>query len=145
MAIWPRLSTSDLKEKTRCRILANAFCMTVLTDMEQKNRMQYQNTNFPINGVAILPRALVDAVIFKMYVWVISIDNMHLLQGHSLGAGSCHPGRCSQKIHSIISQSERRLEMGFSTQMGLKGNVYSRGILHTTARKIALGKNTFNV
>jgi hypothetical protein len=34
--------------------------------------------------------------------------------------------------------------MGFSTHLGLKGNVYSRGILYTTARKIALGKNTFN-
>lgn len=46
----------------------------------------------------------------------------------------------SQQIHSIISQSERRLEMGFSTQMGLKGDVYAREILHITARKIALGK-----
>lgn len=46
----------------------------------------------------------------------------------------------SRQIHSIISQSERRLEMGFSAQMGLKGDVHARDILHATARKIALGK-----
>ena len=48
----------------------------------------------------------------------------------------------SQQIHSIISQSERRLEMGFSAQMGLKSDVYAREVLHTTARKIALEKKT---
>lgn len=46
-----------------------------------------------------------------------------------------------QQIRSISSQSERRLEMGFSAQMGLKGDVYAREILHAAARKIALGKN----
>lgn len=46
----------------------------------------------------------------------------------------------SRQIHSIISQSERRLEMGFSAQMGLKGDVYVGEILHATARKIALGE-----
>lgn len=45
-----------------------------------------------------------------------------------------------RQIHSIISQSERRLEMGFSAQMGLKGDIYAREILHATAKKIALGK-----
>lgn len=43
-------------------------------------------------------------------------------------------------MHSIISQSERRLEMGLLAQMGLKGDVYARDILHATATKIALGK-----
>lgn len=38
-----------------------------------------------------------------------------------------------RQIHSIISQSERRLEMGFSAQMGLKGDIYAREILHATA------------
>lgn len=50
----------------------------------------------------------------------------------------------SLQIHSIISQSERRLEMGFSAQMGLKGDVYAREILHATARKIASGKKALN-
>lgn len=49
----------------------------------------------------------------------------------------------SLQIHSIISQSER-LEMGFSAQMGLKGDVYAREILHATARKIASGKKALN-
>ena len=30
--------------------------------------------------------------------------------------------------------------MGFSAQMGLKGDIYAREILHATAKKIALGK-----
>lgn len=46
----------------------------------------------------------------------------------------------SWQIHSIISQSERRLDMGFSARMRLKGDVYAREILHATARKIAFGE-----
>lgn len=50
-----------------------------------------------------------------------------------------------RQIHSIISQSERRLEMGFSAQMGLKGDIYAREILHATAKKNCFGeKKTLN-
>lgn len=56
------------------------------------------------------------------------------------GQAAVSKADASQQIHYIIFQSVRRLEMGFSAQMGLKGDVYAREMLHTTARKIALGK-----